>query len=56
MEDIRGQLGRGRFGEEALQLWREYAADETPEARFVKDIDKLELIIQAVEYEQCTQW
>ena len=31
---------------ELLQLWREYGAGETPEARFVKALDKAETIIQ----------
>jgi putative hydrolase of HD superfamily len=33
-----------------LGLWREYAAAETPEARFVKELDKLETVLQAAEY------
>ena len=33
-----------------LALWREYDAAETPEARFVKEIDKLETVLQAAEY------
>lgn len=33
-------------------LWNEYEAASTPEARFVKDLDKLEMILQAHEYEE----
>ncbi|HEV7588455.1 MAG TPA: HD domain-containing protein [Longimicrobium sp.] len=33
-----------------LGLWREYAAAATPEARFVKELDKLETVLQASEY------
>jgi putative hydrolase of HD superfamily len=33
-----------------LDLWREYAAAETPEARFVKELDRLETVLQASEY------
>ncbi|HEX6750187.1 MAG TPA: HD domain-containing protein [Longimicrobium sp.] len=33
-----------------LALWREYDAAETPEARFVKELDKLETVLQAAEY------
>jgi putative hydrolase of HD superfamily len=33
-------------------LWEEYEAAETAEARFVKDLDRFELGLQAVEYEQ----
>ncbi|KAI4114837.1 MAG: hypothetical protein LQ345_004447 [Seirophora villosa] len=32
--------------------WAEYEADTTPEARFVHDVDKLELLLQMVEYER----
>ena len=52
MEDIRSTLKGAEFGSEAVRLWREYAADATAEAQFVKDIDKLEFIMQAIEYEQ----
>lgn len=34
-----------------LELWNEYENLSTPEARFVMDIDKFELLVQAVEYE-----
>jgi putative hydrolase of HD superfamily len=38
-------------GDDALlALWREYAAAETPEARFVKELDRLETVLQASEY------
>ena len=33
-----------------LDLWREYDAAATPEARFVKELDKLETVLQAAEY------
>jgi putative hydrolase of HD superfamily len=35
-----------------LALWREYDAAQSPEARFVKELDKLETVLQAAEYEQ----
>lgn len=38
--------------EEMVELWSEYAKAETPEAQFVKDLDKLEMIMQADEYEE----
>lgn len=37
---------------EICDLWREYEAAETKEARAVKDIDKFEMILQAYEYER----
>lgn len=40
-------------GDDSLvALWREYDAAESPEARFVKELDKLETVLQAAEYEQ----
>lgn len=32
---------------------QEYEARETPEAKLVKDLDRIELVLQAVEYERC---
>ncbi|CAH8387147.1 unnamed protein product [Eruca vesicaria subsp. sativa] len=45
-------LGGGERAEEIAELWREYEANASPEAKVVKDFDKLELILQALEYEQ----
>ncbi|KAF8074550.1 HD domain-containing protein [Lyophyllum atratum] len=36
-----------------LALWTEYEERETPEAKFVKDLDRFELAAQASEYERC---
>ncbi|KAG8699872.1 hypothetical protein FRC09_006320 [Ceratobasidium sp. 395] len=33
-------------------LWEEYEAQITPEARFIKDLDRLEMALQASEYER----
>jgi len=33
-------------------LWQEYEAGTTPEAKFVKDLDRLEMALQAREYEK----
>ncbi|KIY70127.1 HD domain-containing protein [Cylindrobasidium torrendii FP15055 ss-10] len=35
-----------------LNLWKEYEMQETPEARFVKDLDRFEMASQAFEYER----
>lgn len=51
MQIIRDTLGENPFGLEAQELWLEYAADSTKESQFVKDIDKTELYVQVVEYE-----
>lgn len=37
---------------ELYDLWNEYENVSTPEARFVKDVDKFELMVQTFEYEQ----
>lgn len=55
VERMQVQLGlHGPFagcGAELFELWREYEGCATPEARLVKDLDKLEMILQAHEYE-----
>jgi putative hydrolase of HD superfamily len=38
-------------GDQAIKLWEEYAAGETPEAHLVHDADKLEMVHQALCYE-----
>ena len=42
----------GKEGEEYMRLWLEFERGETPEARFVRQVDKLEMILQALEYER----
>ena len=39
--------------QEIFSLWQEYENGETMEAKFVKDLDKFEMILQAFEYEKC---
>lgn len=39
-------------GSEIKDLWREYEDGETLEAKFVHDIDRLELVLQMMEYER----
>jgi putative hydrolase of HD superfamily len=38
-----------------LELWEEYETGKSPEARFVRQIDKLEMALQAQIYERQTQ-
>jgi putative hydrolase of HD superfamily len=40
------------LGQHVRDLWLEYEAAQTAEAVFVKDVDKLEMILQAREYER----
>ncbi|CAI8587231.1 unnamed protein product [Vicia faba] len=44
-------LGGGSRAKEVAELWTEYEANSSPEAKFVKDLDKVEMILQALEYE-----
>jgi putative hydrolase of HD superfamily len=42
----------GPYTTEIKELWHEFEAAESPEAQFAQDIDKIELLLQAVEYER----
>ncbi|KAH9806180.1 5'-deoxynucleotidase [Citrus sinensis] len=44
-------LGQGARAKEIDELWMEYEENSTAEAKIVKDFDKAEMILQAVEYE-----
>jgi putative hydrolases of HD superfamily len=44
-------LGRLPRSQKYLALWEEYEAGSTPEARFVKQVDRLEMALQADVYE-----
>ncbi|XP_050213731.1 uncharacterized protein LOC126665074 [Mercurialis annua] len=44
-------LGGGIRAKEISQLWMEYEENSSPEAKIVKDFDKVEMILQALEYE-----
>lgn len=48
--DLLGQLGR--LGDNWYELWREYEDRQTLESRLVKAADKLDLLVQASEYER----
>jgi len=40
------------LGEEALRLFEEFDAGQTPEAQFVRECDKLDMFLQARRYEE----
>ena len=40
----------GALATELTELWNEYAERRSPEARFAAEIDKLEALLQAIEY------
>jgi putative hydrolase of HD superfamily len=48
MDHIAERLGLA----EVRALWREFEDGQTPEARFANDLDKLEMVLQAQEYER----
>jgi putative hydrolase of HD superfamily len=50
--NMTGTLGGVLGGEQILKLWKEYEGGVTNEAKLVKDLDKLEMILQAQEYEE----
>lgn len=41
----------GTPGDDLEAIWREYEDHQTPESQFVADLDKVELLLQMVEYE-----
>lgn len=49
VERVFAKLSRGN---EYLAVWEEFEAQATPEARFMKEIDRLEMGLQASVYEQ----
>lgn len=44
--------GKSNSGEEIRAIWQEYEDSETLESHYVHDIDKMELLLQMVEYEK----
>lgn len=50
-----GQVDGGGAGERIRELWQEYEDDQTLEAHFVHDVDKVELLLQMIEYERTSQ-
>jgi putative hydrolase of HD superfamily len=47
-----GKVDGGKAGEDIRSIWQEYEDSETLESKFVHDIDKIELLLQMVEYER----
>ncbi|RDL38897.1 Uncharacterized protein BP5553_03237 [Venustampulla echinocandica] len=47
-----GRVNGGLTGEEIRAIWQEYEDSKTLESRFVHDVDKIELVLQMVEYER----
>lgn len=52
MDEIAEMLGDCAASRSIRALWEEYEAGQTREAKLVKDFDKIEMIVQAGEYER----
>lgn len=50
-EGLLGQWGRGEQGKGIRAIFEEYEESKTLESLFVHDVDKVELLLQMVEYE-----
>jgi putative hydrolase of HD superfamily len=47
-----GKVNGGITGKEINDIWQEYEDSDTLESKYVHDIDKMELILQMIEYEK----
>lgn len=47
-----GNVYGGLNGQEIRKIWQEYEDSETLESKYVHDIDKMELLLQMMEYER----
>ena len=53
--NLLGKFSGGLNGQEVRKIWQEYEDSETAESHFVHDIDKIELLVQMVEYERTSK-
>lgn len=51
-QSLLGKVNGGMTGKEIREVWQEYEDSQTLESKFVHDVDKIELILQMVEYEK----
>ncbi|KAF4636604.1 hypothetical protein G7Y89_g1490 [Cudoniella acicularis] len=51
-KSLLGKVNGGITGKEINDIWREYEDGETLESKFVHDVDKIELVLQMVDYER----
>ncbi|KAF2125059.1 hypothetical protein P153DRAFT_389913 [Dothidotthia symphoricarpi CBS 119687] len=47
-----GKFNGGLNGKDVRAIWQEYEDSETPDSLFVHDVDKIELLLQMIEYER----
>lgn len=50
--DVLGRVAAAYPGHEIKKIWQEYEDSETLESKYVHDIDKVELLLQMMEYER----
>jgi putative hydrolases of HD superfamily len=50
--NLLGKVHGGVNGASIRKIWQEYEDGKTPESKFVHDIDKVELVLQMLEYEK----
>lgn len=51
-QSLLGRVNGGMTGQDLQDVWREYEDGETLESKFVHDVDKIELVLQMLEYEK----
>lgn len=51
-KSLLGNVYGGQIGDDIKAIWQEYEDSETLESHYVHDIDKVELLLQMVEYEK----
>jgi putative hydrolase of HD superfamily len=51
-KNLLGRVNGGMTGEELKRVWQEYEDSKTLDSMFVHDVDKIELVLQMVEYER----
>ncbi|ORY71455.1 HD domain-containing protein [Pseudomassariella vexata] len=47
-----GNVQGGAHGDDLRAIWHEFEEGKTPESKFANDLDKIELLLQMVEYEK----
>jgi putative hydrolase of HD superfamily len=51
-QGLLGKVEDGQVGAEIRAIWQEYEDSQTLDSQYVHDIDKMELLLQMVEYEK----
>lgn len=51
-DKLLGSVHGGTVGKQIREVWQEYEDSETLESHFVHDVDKMELLLQMMEYER----